>query len=123
MKLTANFNLAEFNSKCGRPMPENVRVNIQRLANALQVIRDEVKRPITITSGYRSLEHNRAVKGASNSTHLTGLGADFKVLGMTPKQVVVVIERLITEGKIPQGGLKAYASWIHYDVRNVKARW
>jgi uncharacterized protein YcbK (DUF882 family) len=123
MKLTTNFNLSEFNSKCGRPMPENVRVNIQRLANALQVIRDEVKKPITITSGYRSPEHNRAVKGASNSFHLTGIACDFKVSGMTPKQVATTIEKLIEQGKIPQGGLKAYSSWIHYDIRGTKARW
>jgi uncharacterized protein YcbK (DUF882 family) len=123
MKLTDNFSLSEFNSKCGRPMPENVIKNIQSLANALQVIRNEVKRPIKITSGYRSPEHNKAIKGASNSTHLQGLACDFKVTGMTPKEVVVIIERLIDQGKILQGGLKAYSSWIHYDIRGTKARW
>lgn len=123
MRLTANFTLAEFNSKDGAVMPNNVRANVQRLANALQVIREEIGRPITITSGYRSPNHNRAVGGAANSTHLTGLGADFQVQGMTPQEVVVIIERLITQGRIPQGGLKAYTSWVHYDIRGARVRW
>jgi len=123
MRLTPNFTLAEFQSRDGAVMPENVRQNIVRLANALQVIRDEVKQPITITSGYRSPEHNRAVRGAANSTHLTGLGADFRVANMTPVQVVEVIERLIASGRIPQGGLKAYSTWCHYDIRGIRARW
>ena len=123
MQLTENFNISEFNSKCGRVMPKKVQLNVQKLANALQIIRDELNKSITITSGYRSPQHNKSIKGASNSTHLTGLGADFKVTGMTPSEVVIVIERLIIEKKIPEGGLKAYSSWIHYDIRGTKARW
>jgi uncharacterized protein YcbK (DUF882 family) len=123
MKITENFSLNEFESKCGSKMPNNVEANVRRLANALQIIRNEVKRPISINSGYRSPSHNKKIKGASNSTHLKGLGADFIVSGLSPGQVVAIIERLITEGKIPQGGLKAYSTWIHYDIRGVKARW
>ena len=123
MKLTDNFNLSEFRSRDGADFPEHVITKIQRLANALQVIRDEVKVPITITSGYRSPAHNRAVRGAENSTHITGLGADFRVSGMSPVAVAAIIERLIGEGKIPQGGLKAYSTWVHYDIRGTRARW
>lgn len=121
--MTANFNITEFRCKSGAPMPSVVHSNIKRLATALQTIRDEVNRPITITSGYRSPAHNRAVGGAPNSTHLVGTGADFRVSGMTPEAVVVIIERLISERRIPEGGLKAYANWIHYDIRGFRARW
>jgi uncharacterized protein YcbK (DUF882 family) len=115
--------LSEFDSKDGSVMPEDVKENIIKLSNALQVIRDEVQQPISITSGYRSPEHNKRVGGAVRSTHVRGLGADFKVTNMTPVEVVEVIERLISEGKIPDGGLKAYSTWIHFDVRGVRARW
>lgn len=123
MQLTDNFNLNEFNCKSGAPMPPSVVDNIIKLADALQVIRNTVKAPISITSGYRSPEHNRKIKGAPNSTHVMGKGADFKVKGMTPTAVAAVVESLIASGKIPQGGLKAYASWVHYDIRGTKARW
>ena len=123
MKITNNFNLQEFDSKCGREMPSQVVTNIIELAKNLQVLRDEVKKSIQITSGYRSPEHNAKVKGAKLSQHITGMAADIKVSGMTPKQVAEVIERLIAEKKMKEGGIGIYKTWVHYDIRNIKARW
>jgi uncharacterized protein YcbK (DUF882 family) len=123
MKITNNFNLEEFDSKCGREMPSQVITNIIELAKNLQVLRDEVKKSIQITSGYRSPEHNAKVKGAKLSQHITGMAADIKVAGMTPKQVAEVIERLIAEKKMKEGGIGIYKTWVHYDIRNTKARW
>ena len=123
MQVTKNFNLNEFNSKCGRPMPENIKKNMIELINNLQVIRDEVKVPISITSGYRSPEHNAKVKGAKNSQHVQGIAVDFKVQGLDPKEVALIVERLIKEKKIKQGGIGIYPTWVHYDIRGVKARW
>lgn len=122
-QLSKNFTLREFASKCGRPTPESVMPNLRLLAENLQVLRDDLGRAIRITSGYRSPEHNRAVGGASASQHPLGRGADFTVDGMTPAQVAARIEQLIAEGRMRQGGLKAYAGWVHYDVRGTRARW
>ena len=121
--MTKNFKLEEFACKSGAPMPSSVRANIERLAKNLQVLRDELKVPITITSGHRSESHNKAIGGAKNSRHVIGDAADFKAHGMAPSAVAAIIERLISEGKMEQGGLKAYSSWVHFDVRGVKARW
>lgn len=123
MKLTENFNLSEFRSKDGSEFPPQVIANIEALAKALQIIRNELKVRIDITSGYRSPEHNKKIGGAQNSTHVRGLAADFKANGIAPSAVVAIIERLISEGKIPQGGLKAYSTWVHYDIRGFRARW
>jgi uncharacterized protein YcbK (DUF882 family) len=122
-KITTNFSLEEFNSKCGRPIPNNVLPNIINLAKNLQVLRDALGKSITITSGYRSPEHNAKVKGAKNSQHIKGTAADIKVTGMTPKEVALVIEGLIEQGKMKQGGIGIYPSWLHYDHRGTKARW
>ncbi|WP_100628682.1 D-Ala-D-Ala carboxypeptidase family metallohydrolase [Algoriphagus formosus] len=123
MQLTTNFNLSEFQCRSGAPMPDQVLNHLHSLAMALQIIRNELKAPITITSGYRSPEHNSRIGGAQNSMHIQGKAADFKVYGKNPRAVAAIIERLISEGKIPQGGLKAYRSWVHYDIRGVRARW
>ncbi len=45
-----------------------------------------------------------------------------------PQQFVNVvedarIEKLIAAGKMEEGGLGIYSTWVHYDHRNVKARW
>ena len=126
MKITNNFNLEEFDSKCGREMPSQVVTNIIELAKNLQVLRDEVQKSIQITSGYRSPEHNAKVKGAKLSQHITGMAADIKVAGMTPKQVAEVIERLIAEKKMKEGGIGIYKTWLHYDIYfdgKKKRRW
>ena len=81
------------------------------------------RKSITINSGYRSPKHNAKIGGAKNSQHLTGKAADIAVQGFTPKQVAEVIENLISQGKMTQGGLGVYSTWIHYDIRGTKARW
>jgi uncharacterized protein YcbK (DUF882 family) len=87
------------------------------------VLRDAVGKSITITSGYRSPQHNKKIGGAKDSQHVKGMAADIKVTGMTPKEVALVIEGLIESGKIKQGGIGIYSSWVHYDIRGIKARW
>jgi uncharacterized protein YcbK (DUF882 family) len=104
-------------------MPPKVMRNIIELAKNLQVLRDAIGKTISITSGYRSPEHNAKVKGAKNSQHTKGTAADIKVKGMTPKEVAKVIEGLIANGKMTQGGIGIYSSWVHYDCRKIKARW
>lgn len=123
MKLTENFEKKEFESKDGAAMPAAVLVQIKELAKNLQVLREKVNKPIVITSGYRSPAHNKAIGGAKESKHILGQAADFKVPGMTPKQVYLIILQLIKEGKMKPGGLHAYSTWVHYDIRGYNARW
>lgn len=122
MKLTTNFSLSEFNKR-NYNVPTDVLRNLIELAKNLQVLRDEVKKPIKITSGYRPAELNAKVGGASKSRHITGQAADFKIEGYTPKQVAAIIEKLIAAGKMKQGGIGTYSTWVHYDVRGTAARW
>jgi hypothetical protein len=42
---------------------------------------------------------------------------------MSPQIVHKIILDLIEEGKMKQGGLGLYSSFVHYDVRGTKARW
>lgn len=122
-QLTKNFHASEFNCKDGSGVPIALKANITKLAVNLQVLRDYLGKSITITSGYRSPAHNKKIGGAKFSQHILGTAADIKVSGMTPKQVAEVIEKLITENRMVQGGLGTYAGWVHYDTRGIKARW
>lgn len=124
MKLTKNFNRKEFDSKDGVEVPKQYFSNLQKLANNLQIIRDYLGVPISITgSGYRTPSHNKKVGGAKNSQHLTASAADINAKGLTPKQLYNTIEDLISKGKIVQGGLGLYKNFVHYDIRGIKARW
>lgn len=124
MKLTKNFSLKEFNCKDGTPVPKMYYQNVQELANNLQILRDHLGVPVEITgSGYRTPSHNKKVNGAKNSQHLTASAADINSKGDTPKELAAIIEKLIKEGKMKQGGLGIYTRFVHYDIRGTKARW
>ena len=123
MKLTKNFNKSEFECKCGCEMPEEVFLEVVKLAGNLQVIRNFIKKPMTLTNAYRCVEHNREVGGVPNSQHILGKACDIKVKGMTSKELYNTIESLIENGHILQGGLGLYNTFVHYDIRKTKARW
>lgn len=51
--------------------------NLCRLCElVLDPVREKIKRPITVTSGYRSQELNKAVGGVVTSQHVFGCAAD-----------------------------------------------
>jgi uncharacterized protein YcbK (DUF882 family) len=124
MRLTKNFSLSEFDCKDGTKVPTQFIPNVQKLANNLQVLRDYLKVPVRITgSGYRTPSHNKKVGGAKNSQHLTASAGDINADGFTPVQLAKVIEKLIAEGKMTEGGIGIYKGFVHYDIRGTKARW
>ena len=122
-KITTNFSLEEFNCKDGSTMPNDVMINIIKLAKNLQVLRDAIGKTITINSAYRSSDYNKKIGGVKDSQHLKGNASDITVKGMTPKEVAKIIEGLIASGKMQQGGIGIYPNFTHYDIRGVKARW
>lgn len=124
MKLTKNFSRQEFDCKDGTKIPDSLLSNVTELAENLQVLRDYLNTPISITgSGYRTVSHNKKVGGATNSQHLYAKAADINAKGLTPKELFKVIENLISLGKMKQGGLGLYKNFVHYDIRGTKARW
>ena len=123
MILTPHFNKKEFASKDGAGMPEPVWENIKTLASQLEVLRSHLNKPINITSGYRSPIHNERSGGKKNSFHILGKAADLQVKGLKPKTIYKAIEKLIEQGKMLQGGLGLYDTFVHYDIRGKEARW
>ena len=126
MKLTKNFNKAEFDCSCNCEMPKEVLINIQKLANQLQILRNKVGVSVKINSAYRCVKHNANLKpkpGAKNSQHILGKAADIVISGFKASKTFDLISELINEGDMLQGGLGAYNSFTHYDIRKTKARW
>jgi uncharacterized protein YcbK (DUF882 family) len=123
MQLTKNFDLAEFACKDGTPVPKALLPNIQLLAANLQVLREYLGEPIHINSGYRTPTYNAKVGGKPNSYHMKAMAGDLTTKSKTPKQLAAIIEKLIAEKTMRQGGLGIYPGFVHYDVRGTKARW
>jgi uncharacterized protein YcbK (DUF882 family) len=127
LQVTKNFNISEM--EYYDRVPEKLLENAKEVLGSLQILRDACGKSITIMSGYRSPERNEEVGGATKSQHMEGNACDIKVKDMDPKDVATLIEKLIKEGKMKQGGLGIYPratiaeGWVHYDTRGVKARW
>jgi len=123
MKLTRNFALSEFRCNDGS-LPEGEElINCQELADNLQVLRDHIGKPINIISGYRPPAYNKKIGGAKRSQHLLARAADIKVSGMAPAEVHATVIKLIKAGKMKQGGVGKYSTFVHYDTRGTAARW
>lgn len=104
-------------------IPEEYRGNIQHLMKQLDVIRDTLGRPIKINSAYRSPRHNRNVNGADKSQHLLGKAADIACDPGKVREEHAIIAGLIKSGKIAEGGLGLYNTFVHYDIRGSSANW
>lgn len=114
MKLTEHFTFdelvaSELGLRHGIPnLPEDTHItgNLHVLARGLERVRLILNRPMVITSGYRSPRVNALAGGARESAHLSGLAADFRVPGMSAREVCLAIkdhasigyQQLINEG-------------------------
>lgn len=85
----------------------------------LQPIRDKLKKPMIITSGYRNTKVNILAGGKQNSQHLKGQAADFIVNNMSIQQMInfiiysdIEFDQLINE----------YNKWIHISFVKGKNR-
>lgn len=88
--------------------------NLRGLSNFLEVIREKIKRPIYITSGYRSIELNKKIGGSKTSAHISGLAADIVAPSYgTPADLAEVIAALDLE--FDQLILE-FGKWVHVSV-------
>lgn len=114
--LSPNFKLSEFACKDGTQVPEKYIGNVQLLMNNLQALRAELGLPIHINSGYRTDAYNKSVGGKPDSAHRGAMAADITVIGKSPAQVKAAIEKLIKAGKMHNGGIGLYKTFVHYDI-------
>lgn len=114
VKITNHFKVKEFACKDGSPV---VFVD-DYMVTLLEILRQTINKPIIITSGYRTPEHNKKVGGAKCSYHMRGCAADIRVNGMTPKDVAKELNKIVPNNC----GIIVYDNWIHFDVRNKKYR-
>ena len=92
------------------PADYTVTANIIKLASALDVIREQINRPMIVQSWYRDPESNRRAGGVPNSEHLYGLACDWHPLG---GDFSAIHQLLDAKWK---GGLGKYGDWFHTDI-------
>ena len=122
-QLTTNFHIREFKCNDGSKVPETLEANVRLLAVQLQALRDHIGIPIHLNSAYRTEAYNASIGGSPKSQHKLAKASDLTTQKYTPKQLANIIKKLIKEGKMMQGGVGIYPSFVHYDCRGTEARW
>lgn len=92
---------------------------LELIFNVLQPIRNAIKKPMIITSGYRCPKLNKIVGGKANSQHLKGQAADFVIKGLEPAQIVEIIKNMEIEY---DQLINEYDSWVHISYCRGKNR-
>jgi len=121
MNLSKHFTLEEltFSQTASRHGIDNtpdaeILSNLRGLSNFLEVIREKIKRPIYITSGYRSSELNKRIGGSKASAHISGHAADIISPSYgTPAELAEIIAALDLE--FDQLILE-FGKWVHVSV-------
>lgn len=124
-QLSPAFRVREFRCRDGT---DTILID-EGLVVLLQCIREHFGKPVHITSGYRTAEHNAAVGGSKSSQHLLGRAADFYVEGVPVATVAAYAETLLPGrggiGRYPKDAAhpKRVTGWVHLDTRMNKSRW
>ena len=103
-------------------MPESAKKNVAELVDkVLDPLREAWGKPITVTSGYRCPELNKAVGGAKTSHHLSGMAADISTGNKADNRRLF---ELVQKLGLPFTQLidESNFSWVHIslDPANVK---
>ena len=113
MQLTPHFSLAELtitNQKIDNTPSKEVIEVLRTTAFYMEKVREILGGgSITINSGYRSPDVNRAIGGSSNSAHLYGYAVDFTAYGHTP----LTVANTLAKSNLKFDQLIYEKTWVH----------
>jgi len=131
MKLSKNLTLAEVTKSAtakrkgisNEPTIEDME-NLKAIAqNIFQPLRDHFGCPIGVSSGYRSVDLNRAIGGSSSSQHCKGEALDIDCDmfgGLSNREVFEYIkEHLIFDQLIWEFGNDSDPDWVHVSYKRI----
>jgi len=84
------------------------------LLQKLKGVRNKIKKPVIITSGYRCSKYNSEVGGVKNSYHLLGMAVDIYVQEIS----VTSLLQIVKEFKFHGIGFYPDRNFLHLDIRN-----
>ena len=121
MKLSKNFTLEELTLSQtavrrglkNQPTADEIKYLERLCKEILQPLRDRVKKPIRISSGFRSNSVNKLIGGSHTSQHCKGQAADLTITGMPVDDVC----NLIIDLCLPYHQLiSEFDSWVHVSI-------
>jgi hypothetical protein len=124
--LTPDFNLNEFTvSQAAERFGYNntpsdeVIANLKELCvHVLQPLREMVKAPVIITSGYRCPSVNAVIGGYYHSQHLEGKAADFLIPSLTLPESFNEVYKYLPYDQL----IYEFGRWIHVSYNGTENR-
>lgn len=108
-RISENFKISEFACKDGS---DEIKIDTD-LVVILQQIRDHFGSAVTISSGYRTPAHDKAVGGSGSGYHTKGQAVDIVIGGVDPLTAGLYAAELLG----PRGGIEIGNGYLHIDTR------
>lgn len=102
--------------------PPEYEDNLDALLYSLNEFRDAYGKPMIVTSGYRSPEHNALIGGAKNSSHLRCQAADFSDKDGKLKEFCLANLPLLQQCGLWMEHPSHTPGWVHLQIRPAKQR-
>lgn len=97
-------------------LPADHKANLKALHDALFDLETAYGKPLKVSSGYRTVEHNKAIGGAPHSNHLIGKACDFSDPDGAVDKWCSRNQDLLTKLGLWQEHPDATKGWCHLDT-------
>ena len=118
-QLEKNFKLSELANNAGDKSLPQYEVNGGNvlLVSMLQQLRDKVKKPIVVNSGYRQKAYNDSLPNADKkSPHLKGWAADIRKIPGYTDEDIATMWRILCMDNCTIGAINLYQTYYHLEV-------
>lgn len=106
----------------GKECPPTLVNNLQQLLSALNQFRSVYGKPMIVTSGYRTPEHNASVGGAPNSAHIFCMAADFSDPDRKLAEFCLANLDLLEKCGLYMEDPSFTPNWVHLQIRKAHMR-
>lgn len=106
------FSQAATRKRIDNSIPIKLEPNLIRLSWWLEKLREEIGRPIYITSGYRCPLLNSYIGGSKTSAHVKGFAADIVVRGIDSYEVALIAAEVMKVKEYDQI-INEFGRWVH----------
>lgn len=99
------------------PSPDII-TNLSRLSWWLEELRQDIGKPIIVSSAYRCPAVNKGIGGSKTSAHMQGLAADIKCASMTPLDLAKQTAQMMFTTGYDQV-IHEFGRWVHVGLSDV----
>jgi len=102
-------------------LPQELQDNLLELNRRVNLFRAEYGKPMIVTSGYRTPEHNAAIGGAKSSSHMSCQAVDFRDGDKALKEFIAKDPDILVRCDLYMEHPDHTPQWLHLQSRPTKS--